>query len=330
MLNKEVLETYILSLGVDLVGFSNADFDTSLYWDRVFKKEKNHTLYPRHFNVSDYIDIKKHVKEAKLIISIGLSYQNKTIRTAEKYAGYYSKITYGRDYHQVVYPLLEKIITFLQSFKIDLSYYICCDTKALDDKFFAYLCGNGAYGKNSMIINQEYGSEVVYGTIVCDLDVDVTTNLINDLCLECNRCELACPSQSIGEYNLNYSTCLAHLTQAKEMIDYRLMDNYLYGCDRCVNVCPYNTKKQNNHFKEEVGYINLLELFELSNREYQTRYGDKSMSWLNKNILKKNAIMLLKRYVENGDEVIIDYLQQYQKKNKSLLLEEALKYCFEE
>ena len=327
MLTENKLISYIKGLGFDIVGFSHP-MVSEKYLVRAKQQQNNKKLYPRKAEIIDYIDVSKLIPNPQLIISVGLSYYQKNQEKKGALLGYYSKSSYGLDYHQVIYKKLEQIITYLQLFQPNLQYYTSCDTKVLDDRYFAYLCGNGFYGRNTMIINEEYGSQVFYGTIVCDFKFDFKpVQLIENKCFTCNLCEINCPTKSLTNYELNYQSCLSYLTQSKKLVLPSLIGNSIYGCDLCNDICPYNTGvKETDVFVPDQGYIELISLIRMSNREYQDFFGMKSLRWLNKNIIKKNAILCLGNHLTEYQEEITEFAKEIISQNPSKLLEDAFAY----
>lgn len=327
MQQSSKISKYLYELGFDIVGFSN-NIKLPEYQKRLEVKQSNHTLYPRNnMHPYDYIDINKLVADAKTIISVGMSYHQKPALKIAGLNGYYTKSSFGIDYHTVIYSKLNELVECLKKEYTDLDYYISCDTKIIDDRYFAYLCGNGFVGKNTMIINENYGSEVFYATIVLNKEFEFQQpELIDSKCHDCNRCEVACPTNSLNNYYIDYSSCLSYLTQSKNMIELNIINDSIYGCDICNNVCPFNNAlTKQSAFKNDPGYIDLISLLKMSNSEYKNSFKAKSLSWLNKNIIKKNAILVL------GNKATIEEIYQV-KQDLSLnssLLEDAFEYVIE-
>lgn len=313
------LKDYILGLGIDLVGLASLG-DYNLYYERLQNKK---ALFYGQVKTKQYVDLTTKVTNPKLIISIGVSYHQTKIIHLDKYEATYSKISYGPDYHDYLYQKIALIIKYLQAIKPDLNYYVNVDNRDLDDRFFAYQCGLGFYGKNSMLINPVFGSEVVYGTIVCDLDLTFEkSSLLESKCGSCNKCQQACPTNSLhNEYSLDFSNCLSYLSQSKQIYKADTSNRYLYGCDRCNDACPFNIKAPpTKYFIDSNPKINIFELLNFTKKEYQAYFKNKSLGWLNYNIIKKNAILLL----NYEDEIVKEFIDSYH--NESALINEAIKY----
>ncbi|MDL2211419.1 DUF1730 domain-containing protein [Erysipelotrichaceae bacterium OttesenSCG-928-M19] len=332
MLTSQQIANYCHALGFEIVGFSHCLIDDE-YLLKIEKQYFNHKLLIRkNLPYQDYINVAKVVSNPQLIISVGLSYHQKNISTTKKMIGHFSKASYGQDYHQLIYAKLDEIVNYLKKEKADLEYFYSCDTKILDDRYFAYLCGNGFYGKNSMIINEKYGSEVFYGTIVCDLEVNFEQpQLIESKCGTCQLCELSCPTNSLNNYELDYKSCLAYLTQSRELFKPQLINSVIYGCDICNNICPFNDDvKDTAAFKEQIGYLDLCEVIVLSKNDYHQQFNDKSFSWLNHNIMKKNAILALQPYLKTNYDDIYQLYRKVEQQMTSPLIKEAFEYILKD
>lgn len=329
MLTIGKIKEFAKALNVDIIGFSHFIMDAE-YTEKVQYQETNNYLYPRkNMPFGDYNRVDKLINNPRLIISIGISYHNLYVKNEHDCFGYYSKSSYGVDYHTVIYQILEKIGVLIKEYHPNSEYYTSCDTKIIDDRHYAYLTGNGYYGKNTMIINDNYGSEVFYGTLVSDVELDfVQPKVIVSKCNECNLCEEACPSASLSNYVLDYKSCLSYLTQTKTMIPSSILAHRLYGCDTCNNVCPKNRLVQNNMtFIEDYGFLNLFTLIRMSKSEYKNILGDKGLSWLNPTIIKKNAILNLELYLDTYfDEILKLYYEV--KQNNATLLVQAFEFIF--
>lgn len=301
--NIDEINSLLEKVDVNLIGYTLNDYEINDYYEKVLLKQNNNSLYPRSFPISDYLNIEKDFKDVGLIISVGLSYNYQVNNDI-----FYSKINYNYDYHLRIKQVQEKIINILQNLDNNLKYSLSCDTKPLDDRYFAYLCGLGFYGKNSLLINEQYGCNVAYGTIITNIKVKpFKVNRLSSLCKECNICEKACPSQALINYQVIYHKCLSYLTQSKELFDFPNNFKSIYGCDICSNVCPFN---QNVLVKNSIEpQINLNDFLELSKKEIKDIYRNKSFLWLNITILKKNALLLAykKASKQKKEELLVLY-----------------------
>ena len=186
--------------------------------------------------------------------------------------------------------------------EVDFSHKYYIDTGPLIDRELAKRTGIGYYGKNSSIINDKYGSFIFIGYILTDLDIDISNEEIPNKCGDCNLCIKACPTGALeGDYKFNPKKCISYLTQTKEKIPYELrskMGDKIYGCDTCQLACPKNKNiiiPNHEEFIPKItkGYMDIEEIFNISNKEFKKKYGNMSGAWRGKNILKRNGIIVL-------------------------------------
>jgi len=159
--------------------------------------------------------------------------------------GRIARYAWGRDYHRLIRQKLHRFICALRE-AIDEPFEtrVCVDTAPLMERELAAAAGIGWVGKNTMVIHPKLGSFFFLGAIITTLDLEPAQPM-PDRCGSCTRCLDACPTGAlIGPYKMNASRCIAYLT-----IEHRstipqdlqpLMGDWVFGCDACQNVCPYN------------------------------------------------------------------------------------------
>lgn len=323
------IKKYAQQIGIDVIGFTH-NIQLPGYQEHLAKKDKQNKLYPRQGQLTAYNNPNLLLNETKTIISIGVRFHNSYPKFKGEY-GYFSKSSYGEDYHRQLHKLGEKLILYIKTAYPNLRSKVVCDTSILDDRHYAYLCGNGFYGKNGMIINKEFGSMVFYATILLDKSLDFTQSvLLDNGCGSCNLCIQACPTQSLDDQGLDYQSCLSYLTQTRAMIDIDKLNHRLYGCDVCNNVCSYNLRIDHSGlFKEPAGFYDLITIISASKKVCEAMFQNRSLLWLNYNIIKKNAILNLAYYWPSNQQAIISLYHEVTKKSSSALLEEAFHYLFD-
>lgn len=329
-MSTEEIVAYAQQIGIDVIGFTH-NITTSNYQQRLKAQYDQDKLYRRQGTLSNYDNPDYFLPNTKTIISIGISFQQPYPSFKGCY-GYISKASFGLDYHQQLHRLGEQLIAYLKTNYPALKGRVLCDTSLLDDRHYAYLAGNGFYGKNSMLINETYGSMVFYATILLDEALNFKQpKLIPTQCGSCALCECACPTHSLNNGELSYQTCLSHLTQSREMIDLDKLHYRLYGCDTCNNVCPFNRQvKANKFFHETAGFYDLIDLIKTSKRDYQALFANQSLLWLNHNIIKKNAILNLYYYWDEYQDAIIKLYYELRARPHSRLLVQAFEYLFDQ
>ncbi len=212
--------------------------------------------------------------------------------------GNISSYAYGVDYHRVVKQKLEELAKPL----IDSGYCAKCytDTGALSDRHLAFCAGLGFYGKNGMLINEKLGSRFFIGHIITDCPIKEDKPLKNTICMGCGKCLKACPSGAIKDnFVFDEKLCASFISQVKGELSAMeqqiiIKSGYIWGCDICQDVCPYNIDLDQTsigEFKEDL--ICNLEIDEdMSNREFKKKYKDRAFSWRGKDVLIRNINLL--------------------------------------
>ncbi|HEX3031290.1 MAG TPA: tRNA epoxyqueuosine(34) reductase QueG, partial [Bacillota bacterium] len=201
----------------------------------------------------------------------------------------------GRDYHVV---LREKIVRLMAAWQERMGQQVCwqaqVDTGPLADRAAAWRAGLGWYGKNCSIISPDYGSAILLGTILTDVELEPDQPLPPQ-CGDCTLCLEACPTGALeGPNRLNAYQCISYLTQCgepmPENLRHKLGDN-IYGCDICLSVCPHNRKaaKMGNGANR----VQLDKLLTMSNREFSSTMGQTAAGWKGKKLLQRNALIAL-------------------------------------
>ena len=193
----------------------------------------------------------------KSIVVCGISYHTLDTLLQHPIANY----AHGADYHYIIKELLNKLKS-----DIEIEYNITIEARAFSDsapileRYWAVKSGLGWIGKSSMLINKDFGSYFLIGTLLLDIDFERydTTKEFNR-CGECRKCIDNCLSGAISKNkSIDCNKCLSYITiehrgeyteQQKEVI--RLWDgSSIFGCDRCQSVCPWNIKAHRNITRE--------------------------------------------------------------------------------
>ncbi len=306
---KNRIEEIAHGIGIDRIAFTNTikyDYLLDILNYRVINKYNSEFEYA---DINKRIDASFLMLECKSIITVILPYAKAYQIPKKENMGNLSVSSYGLDYHKVLHQKLENLVNEIKK-DIQFKYKICVDNTPLNDRAICYESGLGYVGKNSMLIDDEYGSFVFLGSILTDLEITANNEFDNRLnnntsknnnrlskCGNCNICINKCPNNAIMDNNLiNAKRCVSYLTQTKEYIpiEYRkAMGNQIYGCDICQINCPKNSKALSQSSKENYDslLIDLRELFNITNKEFDLKYGYMAGSWRGKNIWKRNAII---------------------------------------
>ncbi len=194
------------------------------------------------------VDVRRIVPGAKSVISVALNYYVPDGYSNAGGAGKISRYAWGDDYHVVMTPRIQSLVDCIKSEKPDVHSATYVDTGPVMDKAWAVRAGIGWIGKHTNVITKEYGSWVFLGEIVVDVDLEYDEPMA-DFCGSCSACIDACPTGVIVEpYVLDSTKCISYLTiENKGDIPQPLkpkLANWVYGCDICQDVCPWNRFEQ--------------------------------------------------------------------------------------
>jgi epoxyqueuosine reductase len=159
-----------------------------------------------------------------------------------------SRYAWGRDYHEIMRAKLEQLRAAIQESAPKVETRVFVDTGPIIERAFARFAGIGWMGKNTCIINQEKGSWLFLGVILCSLEL-ATDLPAPDRCGSCTACLEACPTGALVEpYAMDASRCISYLTiEHRGTIpnEFRAkMGSNVFGCDICQDVCPWNKSYQ--------------------------------------------------------------------------------------
>jgi epoxyqueuosine reductase len=189
------------------------------------------------------IDPRILVPGAKSVISLMLNYYSDQVQT-DVNAPKLSMYAYGEDYHLVIKRKLKQFVHRIQEEIGEVDGRVFVDSAPVLDKAWAKRGGLGWVGKNSNIINKESGSFFFIAELIVDLELE-EDGLVKDYCGSCTRCIDACPTDAIIEpYIVDGSKCISYLTiELKTEIETSWkakLDDWMFGCDICQSVCPWN------------------------------------------------------------------------------------------
>jgi epoxyqueuosine reductase len=243
---SQTIKIKATELGFDFCGISKAQFLESEA-PRLENWLNQHQHGQMHYMANHFdkrLDPRKLVEGAKSVISVLLNYypDKKLPESPEDLK--LSKYAYGTDYHFVLKDKLKTLTEFITETIGDINARIFVDSAPMMDKVWAAKSGLGWVGKHSNLINREIGSFFFIGEIVCDLDL-WPDGVIKDYCGTCTRCIDACPTDAIiAPYVVDGSRCISYFTiELKEAIPAEVkgqFDNWIFGCDICQDVCPWN------------------------------------------------------------------------------------------
>ena len=233
-------------LGFFYCGVSKADFleEEAKHLESYLKNNFNGKMTYMENHFDKRLDPRLLVDDAKVVVSLLMNYYPNEIQT-DKAAPKISKYAYGQDYHFIIKDKLKSLFSYIQEEIGEVGGRIFVDSAPVLDKSWAQKSGLGWMGKNTNIINPKEGSFFFIAELILDLNL-IPDGPIKDYCGTCTKCIDACPTDAIVKpYVVDGSKCISYLTI--ELKDELLpkefsgkMDNWMFGCDICQDVCPWN------------------------------------------------------------------------------------------
>ena len=190
------------------------------------------------------LDPRLLVEGAQSVVSLTLNYFTNE-KQLDPNAPRISKYAYGEDYHTIIKEKLNELMSFITDEIGEVAGRCFVDSAPVMDKAWAQKSGLGWRGKNSNLISRESGSFFFLAELIIDLELAYDSPFVADHCGSCTRCIDACPTDAIvAPYVVDGSKCISYLTiELKNEIPIAFkdkMENWMFGCDICQDVCPWN------------------------------------------------------------------------------------------
>ncbi len=243
---KESIQKEAYRLGFSYVGVARAAFmekEAQRLEDWLNRGQHGKMSYmANHFDKR--VDPRKLVPGAKSVISLLYNYHNPATQT-DPNAPKISQYAYGKDYHFVIKDKLKQLFQFVNDEIGAIEGRVFVDSAPVMERDWARRAGNGWMGKHTLLIHPRAGSYFFLAELISDLDLPADAPM-KDYCGTCTRCIDACPTEAIAEdgYELDATKCISYLTiELRESIPTGFsgqMDNWMFGCDVCQQVCPWN------------------------------------------------------------------------------------------
>ena len=209
----------------------------------------------------------------------------------------------GSDYHDVLRSRLNDLAAFVTTQEPKARVRGVVDTAPLLERDFARLAGLGWFGKNTMLLNKQLGSWFFLSVLLTDLDLEPDAPHSASHCGTCTRCLDACPTDAFVEpYVLDARKCISYLTiEHRGPIDVELregMGEWLFGCDVCQDVCPWNRKAPRTSAaefqpQEDLAALDAVELLSLSEDDFRRRFRHTPHFRAKRSGLLRNACLVL-------------------------------------
>ncbi|MBA3874577.1 MAG: tRNA epoxyqueuosine(34) reductase QueG [Anaerolineae bacterium] len=308
MFSSADLKTRALELGFNLVGITPAQ--PSPYLDSYFRwveagMQGTMGYMARPDRQDRRRDLNVILPGVQSLVVVGLDYASAAIPDDvlhDPSRGRIAAYAWGLDYHDILTPRLEALANWLQTASgQQTNHRVYVDTGPLLERSHAYQAGLGFTGKNTMLIHPRRGSTFFLGEILTDLEFDTYDSPGKaTLCGTCTRCLNACPTNAFPRPNvLDARRCISYLTiEHKSSIDTALrplMGNWVYGCDVCQDVCPFQRFASPTHevafYPPNLDHIapKLVDLLALDDATFHQRYYGSPIYRIKRERLVRNA-----------------------------------------
>ena len=243
---KDLIKQQALRLGFEQIGFAKAEYMDEEAWK--LEAWLNKGMHGRMQYMENHFDKRvnptKLVEGAKTVISLTYNYYTDQ-QQRDPEAPKISKYAYGKDYHFVIKDKLKTLLNFIRENIGEVNGRCFVDSAPVLERDWAKRAGTGWTGKNTLLIHPKSGSYHFLAELILDLELEYD-HPMRDYCGTCTRCIDACPTDAISPegYLVDGSKCISYFTiELKEAIpdDYKgKFDNWMFGCDICQEVCPWN------------------------------------------------------------------------------------------
>ena len=287
-------------LGFEYTGISKAEqLDKEA---RLLEKWLNNNYHGKMSYMANHfdkrIDPRKLVPNSKSVVTLLYNYHNPE-KQSDSTAPKISQYAYGKDYHYVIKHKLKSLLQFIQDEIGEVDGRCFVDSAPVMERTWAERSGTGWIGKNSLLINKQSGSYFFLAELIIDLELEYDSP-IKDYCGTCTRCIDACPTDAIiGDKVIDGSKCISYLTiELKEALPTEFqgkMDNWMFGCDVCQEVCPWNRFSKRHN---EPAFEPHPDLLNLTKNDWEEITEEVFRKVFKKSAVKRTKYAGLKRNIE--------------------------------
>ncbi|WP_243878523.1 tRNA epoxyqueuosine(34) reductase QueG [Winogradskyella sp. DF17] len=304
MINNKSKYTELIKTGAKRLGFLSCGISKAEFLEEEAPRLEawlNKSMHGEMRYMENYFDKRLDptllVEGSKSVVSLLLNYYPSEFQNEESYK--LSKYAYGTDYHFVIKDKLKELLHFIKEEIGHVHGRAFVDSAPVLDKAWAAKSGLGWMGKHSNLLTQQVGSFYFIAELIIDLELEYDTP-VTDHCGTCTACIDACPTKAITEpYVVDGSKCISYFTiELKENIPTEFkdqLDNWMFGCDVCQDVCPWNRFSKSH--KEPLFYPH-PELLDMTKKDWDEITEDTFKKVFNNSAVKRTKFSGLKRNIE--------------------------------
>ncbi|EOR93164.1 Epoxyqueuosine (oQ) reductase QueG [Arcticibacter svalbardensis MN12-7] len=296
LIKQEASRLGFMFCGISKAGFLEEEAPRLENW---LKHNYNGKMAYMENNFDKRLDPRKLVEGARSVISLALNYYSDSLQSNAETLKI-SKYAYGKDYHDIIKGKLKELLSFIRLEIGDVAGRAFVDSAPVLDRVWAKKAGFGWIGKNSNLINKKSGSFFFLAELIVDLDLNYDISADKDYCGTCTKCIDACPTQAIVAQSIvDGSKCISYLTiELKEELPSEFkgkMDNWIFGCDICQDVCPWN-RFSTNH--SEPGFNPHPDFFNMKKFDWKEITEDVFKKLFKGSAVKRTKFIGLKRNID--------------------------------
>ncbi|MCH8047345.1 MAG: tRNA epoxyqueuosine(34) reductase QueG [Planctomycetes bacterium] len=246
----------------------------------------------------------RHVMDGvRSIVVLTMNYRTIDPATPQAGQGRVSRYAWGSDYHDVIHERLKRLVAKVDELVPDSDSRGVVDTAPLLERDLAQLAGLGWIGKNTMLLNRDAGSWFFLAALLTSVELQYDRPQETDHCGTCTACLDVCPTDAFPQpYVLDATRCISYLTiELRQAIPRELREgvgDWLFGCDDCQDVCPWNHRAP---VSEEPAFgpadsanpMDLVELFSLDQAAFRERFRHTPLWRSKRRGLLRNAAIVL-------------------------------------
>ncbi len=294
LIKAEAKRLGFLSCGVSKAGFLEEEAPRLEKW---LNQNRHGEMQYMENHFDKRLDPTKLVEGSKSVISLLLNYFPSEQQNPDSYK--ISKYAYGTDYHFVIKDKLKSLLHFIQEEIGEVHGRAFVDSAPVLDKAWAARGGLGWIGKHSNLLTQQVGSFYFIAELIVDLELEYDTP-VTDHCGTCTACIDACPTEAIVEpYVVDGSKCISYFTiELKNEIPGEFQgkfDEWMFGCDVCQDVCPWNRFSKPH---QEPLFNPNPELLSFTKKDWEEITEDVFKKVFQKSAVKRTKLSGLKRNID--------------------------------
>ncbi len=298
-LYAQIVKDEAYGLGFQFCGIAKADFlkEEAPRVESWLKRGMQAKMGYLENHFDKRLDPRLLVPGAKSVVSLLYNYHNPK-KQEDNSAPKISQYAYGEDYHFVIKDKLKSLLDRLRDRIGEIDGRVFVDSAPVMERAWAAKSGLGWIGKNTLLLNKQAGSFFFLAELIIDLELTPDGPIAN-YCGTCTRCIDACPTDAITPFEVDGSKCISYFTiELRDAIPTEMkgkFDNWMFGCDICQEVCPWNRFSKPN---QETAFAPHPDLIQMSKADWENLNAEVFGKLFKKSAVKRTGFKGLERNIE--------------------------------